>query len=134
MIVVVDTNVLISGLLNPHGAPGRIVDLLVRGSLRAAYDDRILAEYREVAKRERFGFDPAAIAELLDFLEAEGVRVLAAALACRLPDPADRMFLEVAAEAQAEALITGNLKHFPDSERCGIRVVSPAEFLGAPSA
>ncbi len=129
MIVVVDTNVLISGLLNPHGAPGRIVDLLVRGTLQAAFDDRIMAEYREVAQRAKFGFEANTVAEVLDYLESSGVRVLAPALACRLPDPSDRPFLEVAVEARVAALITGNLKHYPAAERHGIAVVSPAEFL-----
>ena len=45
---VVDTNVLVSGLLSPFGPPGRIVDLLQAGGLRLAADDRIEAEYRDV--------------------------------------------------------------------------------------
>ena len=129
MIVVVDTRVLVSGLLEPHGRPGRVADLLVRRTIRAAFDDRILGEYREVVRREKFGFDLDVVCEILDFIEHEGVRVLADSLRCELPDPADLSFLEVAAEARAVALITGNLKHFPLSSRHGVRVVSSAEFL-----
>ena len=33
MTIVVDTNVLVSGLLNPRGAPGRIVDLVIAGEV-----------------------------------------------------------------------------------------------------
>ena len=45
---VVDTNVLVSGLLSPFGPPGRLVDALQAGGLKLATDDRIEAEYRDV--------------------------------------------------------------------------------------
>ena len=48
MKVVLDTNVLVSGLLNPYGPPGRIVQLAAAGELQLCLDARILAEYREV--------------------------------------------------------------------------------------
>ncbi len=71
MIVVVEANVLISGLLSAHGAPARVLDLLTTGDLHAAYDDRIAAECRQVLARSRFGFQPGAVAHLLDCLFAE---------------------------------------------------------------
>ena len=51
MIVVVDTSVLVSGLLSAHGAPARVIDLLTTGDLKVAYDDRIAIEYRQVLAR-----------------------------------------------------------------------------------
>ena len=42
MKVVVDTNVLVSGLINSDGYPGRIVDLLRADALQVVVDDRIL--------------------------------------------------------------------------------------------
>jgi predicted nucleic acid-binding protein len=53
----------------------------------------------------------------------------AAPLPLTLPDEDDRMWLEVAVAGRAEALVTGNLKHFPVSQRHGIRVVHPSAFL-----
>lgn len=91
---VLDTNVLVSGLLNPHGPPGRIVDLLLAGSLQLLFDDRILDEYREVLLRPRFGFAPEEVTALLDLLVAEGEPVLAEALGLELSDPGDVPFLE----------------------------------------
>ena len=49
-----DTNVLVSGMINPMGAPGRIVDLMREGELELTVDDRILAEYTAVLKRRKF--------------------------------------------------------------------------------
>lgn len=134
MIVVIDTNVLVSGLLSAHGAPARVLDLLTVGDLRLAYDDRIAAEYRQVLARPRLGFHPEAVAHLLDDLLAEGLPVVARPLPAVLPDPADLPFLEVAVEAAA-LLITGNLRHFPADaihpiEACtGIQVLTPAVFI-----
>ncbi len=131
MIVVLDTNVLVSGLLNSFGSPGRIVDLVIAGSLRLAFDDRVLAEYRAVLARPRFKLDAAAVADLLEFLEERGARVLAGPLPGPFPDDADAKFLEVAAAAAAEALVTGNSRHFPAEVCRGIAVVTPAVFLAS---
>ena len=48
-----DTNVVVSGLLCAHGHPARLLDPLLDGRLRLAFDDRIEAEYREVLARPR---------------------------------------------------------------------------------
>ncbi|HUW11721.1 MAG TPA: PIN domain-containing protein [Anaerolineae bacterium] len=128
MIVVVDTNVLVSGLLSAHGAPARVLDLLTTGDLQAAYDDRIVAEYRQVLARPRFGFHPEAVAHLLDYLFIEGLPLVARPLPALLPDLADQPFWEVAVEAAAP-LITGNLKHFPAEVCPGIEVLAPATFI-----
>jgi len=128
MIVVVDTNVLVSGLLSPHGAPARVLDLLTIGDLQAAFDDRIVAEYRQVLARPRFGFHPQAVAHLLDYLLIEGLPLVARPLPAALPDLGDQPFWEVAVEAAAP-LITGNLKHFPADVCTDIEVLPPSTFI-----
>ena len=131
MNIVLDTNVLVSALLNPYGPPARILDLILLGKLIPLYDDRILHEYRQVLLRERFGFEPQAVEALLQYLELVGTKVVASPLAKQkaAPDPEDLMFLEVALAGQAEVLITGNVRHFPSTIRQGIRVIEPAAFL-----
>ena len=128
MIVVVDTNVMVSGLLSAHGAPARVLDLLTTGDLQTAYDDRIAAEYRQVPARPRFGFHLEAVAHLSDYLFVEGLPLVARPLPALLPDFADQPFWEVAVEAAAP-LITGNLKHFPAKVCTGIEVLAPATFI-----
>ena len=128
MIVVVDTNVLVSGLLSAHGAPARVLDLLTTGDLQAAYDDRIASEYREVLARPRFDFQPEAVSHLLDYLFAEGLPLVARPLPAVLPDLADQPFWEVAVEAAAP-LITGNLRHFPAEVCTNTEVLTPAAFI-----
>lgn len=131
MRIVLDTNVLVSGLLRPFGAPGRLVRLIPTGDLVPCFDARILLEYREVLARDKFGFDTERVEALLVQVASSGSRVQGAApLAIPLPDPDDEVFLEVAVTAGAEALVTGNLRHFPEPARAGIEVLSPAELVG----
>jgi putative PIN family toxin of toxin-antitoxin system len=127
--IVLDTNVLVSGLLSPFGPPAEIVRLCASGALRLCFDARILAEYREVLARPRFGFDAEDVETLLWQLEATGELVVGTPLGARLPDRDDEPFLEVAVAARAEHLVTGNLRHYPRSSRAGVRVVSPRAFL-----
>ena len=48
-----------------------------------------------------------------------------------LPDSGDAMFIEVGVAENVDYLVTGNLKHFPNSQRQGLCVVSPREFVQA---
>lgn len=131
MRIVLDTNVLVAGLLNAHGEPGRIVDLVLAGTLEVAFDDRILGEYREVLTRPRFEFDRDDVEHVLADLVAGGVALTAPPLeAVHLPDPDDAPFLEVARAADAQVLVTRNARHFPVEARpVGLVVENPAAFL-----
>ena len=56
MLVVIDTNVLVSALWSKNGAPAKIISLVLQGKLIPCYDYRILSEYRTVLARPKFGF------------------------------------------------------------------------------
>jgi putative PIN family toxin of toxin-antitoxin system len=127
--IVLDTNVIVSGLLNPEGNPGRILDLFLAGEITLLADDRILAEYRAVLRRPKFGLDAADVSDFLDLLEAESERVVALPLRSKLPDESDRAFLEVALAGGAESFVTGNVRHFRPSRVGRLPIDSPAEFV-----
>jgi len=127
--LVMDTNVLISGLLSPHSHSARLVGLVAEGLIRVAFDERILAEYREVLARPKFPFQPAQIEALLTQIEEEGLKITPLPIATRLPDSDDLPFLEVALSAKVDFLVTGNKKHYPPSVRRGIQVFFPKQFL-----
>ena len=129
MKIVLDTNVLVSGLLNPYGPPGQITQMIPRGDFTLCFDARILAEYREVLARPRFSFDEGDVDTLLNFIEVTGHLTSTVPLAQQLPDPDDDMFLEVAIGAQAACIVTGNHRHFPASQTQGMLVLSPREFV-----
>ncbi len=129
MRIVLDTNVLVSGMLAPYGPPGEIVRLVAMGDLYLCYDVRILAEYREVLLRPVFPFGIDQVEASLEQIESSGELTGARSLSTSLPDPDDDMFLAVAIAGRAEYLVTGNLRHYPAESRQGIKVISPAEFL-----
>ena len=129
MRIVLDTNVLVSGLLSPYGAPGQIVRMIASGEVVLCYDARILSEYREVLLRPKFPFSEEMVEALLDQIPTSGVIVVGRPLRLELPDRSDEPFLEVALAMDEVALITGNVKHFPKRKRQGVQVLSPAEFL-----
>ena len=129
MRIVLDTNVLVSALLSPFGPPGEILRLITSGVIRVCRDARILGEYRQVLLRPAFSFSRTQVESLLGQMETDGVPVAARLLPERLPDPDDEVFLAVALAGAARYLVTGNLKHYPERIRQGVRVVSPREFL-----
>jgi putative PIN family toxin of toxin-antitoxin system len=127
--IVLDTNVLVSALLKPRSKPAAVLRLVINGHVQIAFDIRILTEYREVLERPRFHFTSEQIDPLLDYIEDEGVLAVGVPLPKGLPDPADEPFLEVALSARADAIVTGNKRHYPATASAGIRILSPAEFL-----
>jgi uncharacterized protein len=129
MKIVLDTNVLVSGLLQPLGPSGQIVRLVAAGELRLCYDPRILVEYGEVLRREKFRFDLERIEALMQQIRMDGVPVAARPLPSRLPDADDEPFLEVALAGGARCLVTGNLRHYPTAACGGVEVLAPRPFI-----
>ena len=89
-------------------------------------------EYEEVLHRPHLlpHLTPQDIDDFLDFVasvsEHRKVDFLWRPL---LADPDDDLVLEVAVAGQAEAIVTYNQRDFVGSERFGIRILSPSEFL-----
>ena len=125
MKIVLDTNVLVSGLLNPSGSPAGVLNLVLNGKLRLLLDNRILNEYSAVLKRPKFGFKSEWIGPLIDFFVHDGVFISAEPSAAEFADDDDKAFYEVALTGAADRLVTGNTRHFPVS---GI-IVTPKEFI-----
>ena len=133
MLIVLDTNVLVSGLLNPFGAPGRLLDLALAGKVRLACDDRVLAEYSEVLARPKLALDQGRARDVLGYIRLSSVRAAAPPLApgrarCA-PDADDLAFLEVALASGAAAIVTGNAGHFESVAAGEVPVLSATEFL-----
>lgn len=129
MKVVIDTNIIVSGLLSPFGHSAEILRLLAIGQLITCYDTRILVEYFEVLNRAKFKFNNNDISILLKEIESTGEFATGIPIKISLPDPDDNMFLEVALASNAECLITGNSNHFPKKLCPGVKIFSPSEFL-----
>lgn len=128
MRVVVDTHILVSGLLSSAGPPAQVLAAIVGQRLRPVVCTAILAEYREVLKRPRLKLRREDAVELLRLVEltADWVSVPPDPGTLLLPDRGDWPFLASAHVADCP-LITGNLKDFP--ALLGVRVMSAREWL-----
>ena len=67
------------------------------------------------------------LAEVTRQLEANGERVATSASVVQLPDADDLPFIDVALSGKADALVTGNARHFPKG--LGVVVLSPRDLL-----
>ncbi|MFA7304650.1 MAG: putative toxin-antitoxin system toxin component, PIN family [Methanoregula sp.] len=123
--MVLDTNVLISGMLSPHGVPAKILNLVINGDIIVVLDARIFAEYSTVLQRKKFSFPEDAIHEIIAFIQREGVFISPLPVTCTIPDPGDLPFIEVSCHAEVP-IVTGNIRHFKDS---GAIIMTPVQFL-----
>lgn len=125
---VVDTNVIVSALLNPSATPGQVVVEALEGCIIPLYNDEILLEYHDVLRRARFKFDLDTVRLMIDTIIQRGFAIDAGPIEDALPDPEDTAFYAVVMEKRktdSAYLITGNLKHFPRTHF----VVTPKEML-----
>ena len=122
--IVVDTNILVSGLLSPKGTSARLLDMILDRMLRVRYDERILAEYSAVLSRNKFQFKEELYGNLLHVIRLESAPVASVPIPEPWVDEDDKKFYEVALAA-CTPLITGNRKHYPEDKR----IIAVAEFL-----
>ena len=134
MLVVLGTNVLVSGLAFAGGPPARLVTAWRNGAIGLVLSDFVLSELNRVLPRmsSRTGMSPMDVRDLLDSLRTASVLVepdaasLAQALASGLRDPNDVPVLAVTIASRADWLITGDkdllalAEHFP--------ILTPADF------
>ena len=130
MAAVFDTNVVISGVLAPDGAPGKLLNAILDGFCQPVVTDSILAEYEEVLCRPKFRFPLSKIHPLLDAIRSRAVFApfVPVSLDAVLPDPDDMIFLEAALSLQVP-IITGNARHFPKHIVQCIPIFSPSDYL-----
>ncbi len=129
MIIVTDTNVLVSGLIKAYSTSAAIIRLILEGKIKLAYDLRIINEYRDVLNRNKFRFSSEQVEVILKQITEEGININAAPLKESLPDIDDNPFLEVAITGSVKFLVTGNKKHFPQEICKGVKILSPSEFI-----
>jgi putative PIN family toxin of toxin-antitoxin system len=108
--VVLDTNVLVSGLAYPASVPGRIVGAWQRGGLDVVLSKYILEEMVRVLPRlSRIKLSPAAIRDLADsFLFLAEIVEPSGVVEEALRDTADKAVLGTLLAAQADYLISGD--------------------------
>jgi putative PIN family toxin of toxin-antitoxin system len=133
--VVLDTNVIVSAVLNaraasvPILAPSLCLQLALTGKVGLVVSESLLTEYEEVLLRPKFAFSPRLVhALLLDIRRVADLVTPAKITAKTVTDPDDAYVLGCAVAEKADFLVTGNTRHFPERYR-GVTVVTPAAFI-----
>jgi len=129
--VVVDTNVLLSGLLF-GGEPGRLHELWVQGRLLPLFSKETFTEFRKVLSYPKFRLSKAEITllveeELLPYADVLDVTENATG-SCR--DPKDDMFLALAASGRAAYIFTGDQDLLILQSFGKTRIVTVKQILG----
>ena len=124
---VIDTNVLVSALIthNSEAATAKVVRLLAEGEFIPLYDGKIIEEYQEVLHRTKFKLLPGVADSLISFILENGIETSRTAFMETMPDEDDRVFYEVALSHEESFLVTGNLKHYPQTPK----IITPADFV-----
>jgi putative PIN family toxin of toxin-antitoxin system len=131
--VVLDTNVLLSGLAYPGSLPGKIITAWQHGSVEVVLSTFIIEELRRVLPRlaARHGLSASEIDDLVDILSIqaellEPALVEAPALRDRNDLPVPGTLLAAMHAGNIDYLITGDKDLLALAER--YPVVTPAEF------
>ncbi len=134
--VVLDTNILVAAMLRGAGAARAALRACLRGCWQPVVGPALLSEYEDVLGRERL-FDGCVLSanqrsELFDSFLAR-CRWVEVFYAWRpnLPDEADNHLIELAVAAQADAIVTRNLRDLTQGELKfpRLRVLSPEACL-----
>ena len=126
--VVLDTNIIVSALLQPFGAPAQIFLLALERHVQLCISGAIYAEYEEVIRRPRLRLEDRTILDTLQAMRVKSVWVKPSETLQVCSDPDDDIFLECAKAAHADYIVTGNLKHFPALWNTA-KIVSARTFL-----
>jgi len=126
--VVLDTNVLVSGLLG--GTATEVIRRWRAGAFGLILSEEILAEYEAVLKRPKFKLPPWVVQELLGYIRGNAEWAEPAAeLPIELRDPADVKFLRAAVDGGADMVVTEDRDLLDIQEFQNIRIVPSWEFL-----
>lgn len=132
--VFLDSNVIISGLYSPQGAPGKIMESFIRGNLNILVSQQVIEEVIRTVKEKL----PEALPALRKLLVTMPPEVVAD------PKPeeilpwtkrlhyADAAILASAIAAHPDHLVTGD-NHFledPDiAKESGLSIITPSQLL-----
>ena len=129
LYAVIDTNVLVSALLNINSNPGKVLLSVFNGETRPLLNEEIIAEYQDVLARKKFHFPAETVDIVMNRLAAVSMNINAAEGEFpEITDLKDRCFFAVTMTGRLSEdalLVTGNIRHFPAKPF----VVTPAQFV-----
>ncbi len=130
--IVLDTNVLLSGLKSNRGYSYKLLEQLPTRRFEVCISVPLIFEYESVLlnHRKTIGMTESDIKSVIDYLCLIGRKTSIYYLwRPFLKDPFDDHVLEVAVNSKSQHIVTHNTKDFQNVEQFGISVLTPKEFL-----
>jgi len=122
--VVIDTNVLVSAAITPHGNPSKILMMFTDGHINLHFCTEMITEYSRVLAYSKFDLsDQAQAAIILDII-SKGIPVTPKVSTIPLTHESDRVFYDTAKTSNS-ILVTGNIKHYPNEPM----IMTPTDFI-----
>ena len=133
MRAVIDTNVIVSGLIRPRGAPGNVLRALRDRRFLALVSPLILEEIVAILTRpwlqERYDVEDDDVRDFLRLLALRSELVEPTTTIRRCRDPHDDMFLELAVDGGAGRVVTGDADLLALGSIEAATIVTPAVFV-----
>lgn len=133
---VLDSSVLVSAFLTPHGTVVRLLRDPARSCYRLCLSDDILAETAETllakSKLRRYAaYTDEDVRDFVRWLLTQADMITGVKVKPVVPgDPDDDKIIAAAVAAKADLLVTGDRAHLlPLREHKGIQIVGPRTFL-----
>jgi putative PIN family toxin of toxin-antitoxin system len=132
-VLVLDTNVIFSGLRSKLGASFKLLSLIPKNKFEIAISPALILEYEDVLKRNAgkgIKLTMKDISEFLDYVCKIGVKTeIFYIWRPFLKDSSDDMVLELAVASNAKFIVTYNLNDFEGVEQFGVKAITPKEYL-----
>ncbi len=131
--VVIDTSVIVSAVRSKRGASYKLLLMLGQNAnWESNLSTALLLEYEEKVKEQapNFGYTEEDVENFLDFLcSVANEPPIYFRWRPFLKDADDEMVLDLAIAANADYIITYNLKDFGNIEKFNIKAITPFDFL-----
>ena len=126
--LVLDTNVLVSALINREGLEAAVLGLALNQSVQLCVSYAIVAEYTRVLYKPQLKLNLQLVASVLSFCQTSSLMVIPASSVLACSHEPDNRFLECAEAVEADFLVTRNKWHFPEPWK-NTEVVNARELL-----
>ncbi len=131
--VVIDTSILVSGVIKPTGAAGRLVRHLRLGRFTFVYSQATMEEVIKVLSRPRiqrkYGLTDDDVRTVFQLLILRGEEVIPTERITACRDAKDNIFLEAAVAGRVDALVSGDVDLLVLHPFRGIPILSLKQFL-----
>ncbi len=134
--IVVDTNLIVSAVITPHGKPARILELFRKNMIEIVISEEIVIEIQKVSNypkiRKRHGWSLEETKWFIKGIKKFCIVVMPGAHNDPIitKDASDDKFLDCAVAGEVDYVVTGDKHLLELGQYSGIPIISPGKIAG----